>query len=137
MSELLLRHQFTVLMIVSVLALLAIAFSILTLSYLLRVRRDCQRLSEQVAAQDEKLQILAEGERGVGRRVVMLSQRLQKAEQSRQPISQTASDSQFDLAEAEKLVNAGASVDDLVQTCHLSPADAALLVALRRNEPRF
>ncbi|GAA3948285.1 DUF2802 domain-containing protein [Allohahella marinimesophila] len=137
MSELLLRHQFSVLLVISIIAIVAIGFSILTLAYLVRVRRDCQRLQSQVEVQQEKLQILAEGERGVGRRVVMLSQRLQKSEQSQQSVNHASTDGQFDLAEAEKLVNAGATADDLVRTCHLSPADAELLIALRRTERRI
>ncbi|MAM86001.1 MAG: hypothetical protein CME36_01670 [unclassified Hahellaceae] len=137
MSELLLRHQFSVLLVISIVAIVAIGFSILTLAYLVRVRRDTQRLTERVDAQQAKLQILAEGERGVGRRVVMLSQRLQKSEQTQQSAHYPASDAQFDLAEAEKLVNAGATVADLVRTCQLSPADAELLIALRRTERRI
>lgn len=133
MEALLLRYQAELILIAAVAAIVAVVFAVVALGYLARVRAAQKRLLERVNDQDQQLTLLAEGERGVGRRVVQLGRQLQQHQSQPPATASSGSASQFDLAEAEKLVYAGASADDLVRTCHLSPADAELLIELRRG----
>lgn len=133
MEALLLRYQTELMLIAAVAAIVAVVFAVMALGYLARVRAAQKRLLERVSEQDQQLALLAEGERGVGRRVVQLGRQLQQQQSQPAATSSSGAGSQFDLAEAEKLVYAGATADDLVRTCHLSPADAELLIELRRG----
>lgn len=97
------------------------------------VRRQYQKDLQSWQAQTQKLRqdidAISSSAFGVGRSIKKLEQRL--SENERKPALATSDEALYQ--QAQRLVNMGASADDLVTSCGVARAEAELLVSMSKQ----
>lgn len=97
------------------------------------VRREYQKDLQNWQTQAQKLKqdidAISSSTVGVGRTIKKLEQRLAEAE--RKPALATTDEALYQ--QAQRLVNMGASADDLVTSCGVARAEAELLVSMNKQ----
>lgn len=98
-------------------------------------RRMNRRLAQRVRALETCLRAVSAGSIGVGERLTGVSRELSQALE-RQAELEHRDPGQLPYRQAAKLVGLGASVDDLMESCGLSRAEAELLNLLQGASAR-
>jgi len=97
------------------------------------VRRQYQKDLQNWQSQTQKLRqdvdAISKSAFGVGRSIKKLEQRL--SENERKPALATTDEALYQ--QAQRLVNMGASADDLVSSCGVARAEAELLVSMNKQ----
>ncbi len=100
-----------------------------------RLNRSISHLETELAAVKQQLQAVTSGALGVGRRLQQTEARLAQALDRQNRIEQKDSAS-LPYTQAGKLLRMGASVEEVMEACGLSRAEASLVELLNRSEPR-
>ncbi len=91
--------------------------------------RQHQRLSKQSSRLDElkrEQHAIVSGNLGLGRKLFQFKNNLQHLEQSQVEIEQSGTNSGA-FEQAAKMLRQGISIDDVVESCHISRGEAELL----------
>ena len=91
-----------------------------------RVKQRQQRYEEQLINLLHEQKAITSGAMGLGRRLSQFNNHLKYLEKSHEDIKQRdISDKSFE--QASKLLKMGASIEDIVESCHLSRGEAELI----------
>jgi len=92
-------------------------------------QKELQLWQVQVQKLKQDIDAISSSTIGVGRNIKKLEQRLAEAE--RKPALATSDEALYQ--QAQRLVNMGASADDLVTSCGVARAEAELLVSMNKK----
>ena len=121
------------LMITASSLLLSLFLALIVVSLSLRVRRYRDGTKQQIAALKSDVHALCSGAVGVGRRLARMEMHLNQQDERQDKLEMRESNDQA-YGHAVRMVQKGADIDELVETCRLSRGEAELILLLHRSE---
>jgi len=100
----------------------------------LRVNARCQKLSKALFHLQNEFRAMNSGHLGMGREILKVSKEIARVESICEHTgSQGVSDKIY--AQAGLLLSRGATIDEVVESCEIAPAEAELLAIMQHSAP--
>lgn len=106
----------------------------LTFFALIKVKRDNLRLKSQVEKLSNQFRAMNSGHLGMGREIRKVVKEIAHVESVQQEAQTTATDAKA-YDQAGVLLSRGATIEEVVEACDISPAEAELLAIVRNTVP--
>jgi len=106
----------------------------LTFFALVKVKQDNLRLKMQVEALSNQFRAMNSGHLGMGREIRKVVEEIAHVESVQQESQTTATEARA-YDQAGVLLSRGASIEEVVEACEISPAEAELLAIVRNTAP--
>lgn len=95
-------------------------------------QQTAEQLKKNIGVNQDEIQELRAGTIGMGQKIKELSALIKLTRDKQEELSNLDPDNRL-YTKASKLVEAGATVDELMQECELPRAEAELLLSLRKK----
>ncbi|WP_250657686.1 DUF2802 domain-containing protein [Alkalimarinus coralli] len=116
--------------------LLSLVSTILLAGYVVFLRfsmsKQAAKYSEQIKAISQELQAIGSGSMGVGRKLIVLEKQIAELKNSQEEMVRN-DPNRVSYTEATRLVELGADVEDLMNSCGISRPEAELVTALSQK----
>ena len=124
---------------ITVVALVCLGIQVRLVGRLRKLDADNLKLAKRVSEQEHRVEVMYEsmhelraGTLGVGNKVKTLTVNLEQTREKLEELANMDPDNRL-YSKAAKLVNSGASVEELMEECELPRAEAELLFSLHKQ----
>ncbi|MFT7185223.1 MAG: hypothetical protein ACI84K_000598 [Pseudohongiellaceae bacterium] len=114
-------------------SVLVALFAMYTLAIKRSISKTEKNITDMVDGLSKEVQVISHGTMGVGRKVLSMEKKIEELETTIEEI-QKNDPSKVSYSEAARLVELGAGVEDLMNSCGISRPEAELVRALTTNK---
>ena len=120
--------------------LLSVAVTTILVGYVVFLRHSLVKLtashSELIKSMSQEQQAIASGSMGVGRKLILIEKQIAELKNSQEEMVRN-DPNRVSYTEATRLVELGADVEDLMNSCGISRPEAELVTALSHKNQSF